>query len=240
MKKLNLLLILSIFFFSCEKDNDLNVLEANIEPTAETTLAKKQTNCDIIGTTSVTPNGIARFTYTTDINNPIITWRSLSSNITLISGQGTRTATFRFSNSFANGLIRAEGKNGLLICSDILYIKSSNTCTNKKPDLLVLSPQWNAQGETCPNTTIELNATSNEPGITRYEWKIGGATILRKNTKGDIIIVRTSSSSYINLDFQVRSISSICGTSGWTRVTGRSINCNSSPNPPGGGGVDPL
>jgi len=230
MKKIIFMFATITVLFSCQKESldsyDLEEIETvqNVVKDESTT---KQTNCNISGSTLVSGNTTRTFTYTTDISNSTITWTVLSGNITITSGQGTSSASFRFGSSFAGGSIRAVGQNGALICSDVITI--AGICQPKTPRITVASPQWGLNGETCPSQILEVFANNVDSGVTNYEWKIYGATFISSNTNTNSILVRTSSSVGIYVDFKVRTTSS-CGTSAWATKSGRTINCS------GGGG----
>jgi hypothetical protein len=94
--------------------------------------------------------------------------------------------------------------------------------------LLVLSPNWNSQGETCPNQSLELYADdNNNPATTSYNWNIQGATIT--NALGPTAIVKTWNNIGVPLYFAANAYNN-CGASNTVSVSGVTINCN------GGGG----
>ncbi len=126
-----------------------------------------------------------------------------------------------------------------LYCSDgtgtlsVTFSESGNACSDsrqltvlgasKQPQgIAVLSPDW-SNGQTCPNTVLELEVIDNQNPVypqTTYNWSISGATLLSGNGT-PTVFVRTSSAPWTTfLTFKVRAKYGSCGYSSWSTLYG--------------------
>lgn len=138
MKKLlkfSVVLLLLTLVFACEKNES-----ELVTPETKTNLDEKVLNqsialntiCDIEGTVivgetedeknqvSLCPGEIITIYYTSNFNVNSVQW-DYPSGISLISSQGSSSATFRIDSNFISGTIEAIGE-GELICSSKIYI----------------------------------------------------------------------------------------------------------------------
>ena len=95
-KTLFVLLIL-VFAASCEKDSAISEEDLNLKKD----LVKAP--CTIDGPDCGNPFSIVTFTYSSDAHNQSINWSVVNGDMSLISGQGTTSATFRLNSSFSGG-----------------------------------------------------------------------------------------------------------------------------------------
>lgn len=219
MKKIIYLLsIVAIAFTSCQKES----IEESGDLLKGTQESYSQTICGINGTTTPTPGSIHTYSYYNDqlSGSYNVNWGVLNGDVALISGQGTKTATFSFGNSFSGGSFYAESNTGSTVdCESTEFV----SCSIEAPlGITVASPNWSANNQTCPNIIIELFAdTKLNSTITSFQWTISGATVIQGNVNNDdYLMVRTGSG---NVNFSVRGTNA-CGTSGrvWLRGTQRS------------------
>ncbi|WP_428742348.1 hypothetical protein [Tenacibaculum sp.] len=130
MKNLFYLLFISFVLLTSCSDENIN----DLKDTPQTTEAPSKdysykTTCDITGNSCVFPNSTNTYTYTSNFNNSNINWSVLSGDITIKSGQGTKTITLEFGINFQGGEITAQGSdNGTLTCSDNFVISKCSGC----------------------------------------------------------------------------------------------------------------
>ena len=136
MKKLNQLFIgiLFISIISCSKEQQKPFDEsryfdqdANCTPVNNPATYSGVNCCDVDGRIIVQPNESYNYTYKgTYSNSPNlkINWEVISGSITIINGQNTSEATFKFGADFTTGKISATGKldSNCCDCQNILEI----------------------------------------------------------------------------------------------------------------------
>lgn len=130
MKKLKFLLVAILFIsiISCSKDEQ-KPFDESIYFDQDECEQSRGTCCDTDGRILVVPNQIYTYTYfnnTASETNPnyTINWEVLEGSITIISGQNTSEATFKFNSDFTTGKISATGKinEGCCECQDTIEI----------------------------------------------------------------------------------------------------------------------
>lgn len=152
-----------------------------------------------------------------------ITW-SVSNNLTIVSGQGTTSLKVR-PNTCSNttGTINASYNNSSCNVSKNISIKGASPTPNS---IFVLSPNWGYSGQTCPNTSLELNANVNPiSNDLYYDWSIAGATLNSGQGTATVFVTTPSSNSY--LTFRVRTRRGSCPYSSWRTIYGYSSSSNS-------------
>ena len=196
------------------------------------------TNCDysISGNSTVPATGTRTYTLSGGTGSvSSISW-TVPSTMTIVSGQGSSSLTVRSNTcSGATGAtLSVSYSNGGSSCSASKSVTVYGTGSAAVNSISVLSPNWNSQGQTCPNTVLELQANdfTNPWDNTYYQWSIAGATILSGQGTSTLFI-RTSSSSFSYQDYKVRAKKGNCAYSGWTYLSGTS----SSSYCGGGGGA---
>ncbi|MBP6126961.1 hypothetical protein [Flavobacterium sp.] len=132
MKNLNFLLIGILFttIISCSKDEQKTFDESiyfDQDPDCDLE-ANGYTCCDVDGRILVVPNNSYSYSYKGIANGnrtiENIIWSVESGSITIVSGQCTPNAIFKFGADFVNGKIQAQGKvGGCCVCVDIIEIK---------------------------------------------------------------------------------------------------------------------
>ncbi|NQY29906.1 MAG: hypothetical protein HRT69_10580 [Flavobacteriaceae bacterium] len=180
--KLTTIVLLLIFSISCERDDS----ELNIEPTIESTIEQKKnitdsdlnykviaTTCDILGSSIACPNQTLTYIYTSNSSYSNVTW-SYSTGITIISGQGTNTATFNFNPGFTTGYIQAQGQ-GFEVCSETIYLSCGNDDDDDDDDCGSINgiTQLNVLGNGfvkffIPNGSLIVNSGWSNP---TYYWE---------------------------------------------------------------------
>ncbi|WP_425389819.1 T9SS type A sorting domain-containing protein [Ekhidna sp.] len=103
-------------------------------------------------------------------------------------------------------------------------------------DITIVSPQWNSQNQTCPNTILELvvNDQNNQANITNYNWSIQGASLLSGQGTESVFVKIPNHFGTRYLTFSVRAQNS-CGYSSYNSLYGTS-NSNYGGCGDGGGG----
>lgn len=190
----------------------------------------------ISGASSVPSSGTRTFTLSGgngSLSN--ITW-SVPSGTSIVSGQGTSTLVVRSTRcNNGSGTLTVSYSNNGSSCSKTkgLTVYGSGSATPSR--IAVLNPNWNIQGQTCPNITLELEAIDHNNPLsgTTYDWVISGATILSGQGTSTLYI-RTFSNSFSYQDYQVRAKKNGCQWSGWRYLSG---TASSSYCGGGGGGV---
>jgi hypothetical protein len=131
MKKLEILFIgiLFISITSCSKEEQKPFDESIYYDQDEDCGQSRGTCCDTDGRILVLPNQIYSYTYfnnTSSFANPnySINWEVLEGSITLISGQNSSEAKFKFGSDFTIGKISATGKvdSSCCECNDVINI----------------------------------------------------------------------------------------------------------------------
>jgi|SRR5690606_27646376 len=181
--KLTILTFLLILSFSCEKDDsELNIESTiNQEKIIDSNVNSRvvRTECEVMGNTSACAGQTFTYTYTSDISNPNITW-SWTSGISIISGQGTNTATFQFNSGFSAGSISAIGV-GSETCSDTIDIicgggNGNNNCSC--PNLSLACYAYPAPiGTYPPDWRFRINDGLGVPSGWTANWSINHGTI---------------------------------------------------------------
>ena len=206
MKKPNFLIaILAVFFivnYSCSSDvQEVNEDLNNTERILKIDNSKNDTNskiaflgCGIDGPISGCPGQTVTYTYTSNFSVSNILWSVTRGNLTLISGQGTTTATFLIGNFFSGGWVQVLG-SGLPDCfasQEILKcgsIDNNDSCECPSPfidDRLCVSgghPHWRFQVDRI------------QPGD-QITWSIDHGTIHSNPNQSYVIIEPNSSSIY--------------------------------------------
>ena len=161
-KTLFVLLIL-VFAASCEKDSAISEEGLNFKKD----LVKAP--CTIDGPDCGNPFSIVTFTYSSDTHNQNINWSVVSGNMSLVSGQGTTSATFTLNSSFSGGSVNVTAGT----CS---LTKQILKCTPPPPSCgLTISNvnELNALGDdevafyTVPNLSSGWSITSSVFEVTR-------------------------------------------------------------------------
>lgn len=131
----NILILSSLLIFSCSKDGDdakSEEKEQSFEEVRQNSCddengLKKFTECCVEGPLMAIPEYVFSATYTTNIENPIYSWKVLGGSIELIEGGNSATAKFRTKNNFVRDTIvgQSHSVDGLG-CSDLIVITSNN------------------------------------------------------------------------------------------------------------------
>ena len=121
-QKINLIILLLILFISCEtKDSDLRNKIVSKQKKEITKIPNNGlTKCTINGSKRACANNILTYTYTSKNSKSNLIWL-FSNGISIISGQGTNTATFHFDSEFRKGYIEVINKTSKN-CSDKIII----------------------------------------------------------------------------------------------------------------------
>ncbi len=203
--KFALIIISLIVFSSCSTDEiepDIQLIES-IESFA------KSTDCDIEGSSIVSPGSTVTYTYTSNLSPNTITWSILSGNISIISGQGTNTVTLSFASNFNGGSILADGINGVIHCSESFSISACTPPTYVEIDQI----SGACMGDVFTFTANPNGSTDN--GL--YQWSVfQGATILSGQGTPTITVASPSSSGFLIRVTHVNSCMS-------TQVTGANL-----------------
>jgi|TARA_B110000037_G_C17001313_1_gene457347 hypothetical protein len=196
--KLTTIALLLIFSISCENDDSELNIESTIEQEkiVESNLKSKffKTNCEVTGSKSACSGQTFTYTYTSDIQNPNITWNSSPAGAISLISQSGNSATFQFNSGFTIGFISAIGV-GSETCSDTIKVVCGNgdvgndTCACPAPiidDRLCVSgghPHWRFQ----------VDGISSSDQIT---WSINHGTIHSNPNQSYVIIEPNSGSTY--------------------------------------------
>lgn len=160
-----------------------------------------------------------------------ISW-SVSSNLAMVSGQGSTILKVRpntCNNTTGTITVTYNGN-----CTELKTV-AINGASPVPNGIVVASPNWNAAGQTCPNTTLELFATNNSGHSNlQYNWSIAGATLLSGQGTSSVMVKTPSSNSY--LSFRVRTKRANCPYSQWRSLNGYSSASNPGCGLGGGGG----
>lgn len=127
--------LLSIFLFSCSKDEEEmqeEVLVPEFEHTTNATCEEVESNeegtsCCVFGKAKVSAGETVTYNYCANLaNQRSVEWKVISGKITIIT-QGESSVTVRFENDFTTGELLAFGKEQLPngfngSCSDLLVI----------------------------------------------------------------------------------------------------------------------
>lgn len=163
-----------------------------------------------------------------------VNW-SVSSNLTIVNQNSTSITVKPTSCTTGSGNISATYYQNLEFCSTSKNVSISGGSLAPN-GISVLSYDW-SNGETCPNTTLELNVIdNNNPAYpqTTYDWSISGATLLSGNGT-ETVFVKTADVEWTNyLTFKVRAKYGSCSYSAWTTLYGTADPSNCSG---GGSGV---
>lgn len=179
-----------------------------------------------------TPKVKANSTFTLSGGVGSISW-AVGNNLTIVSGQGTSSIVVAPNTcSHTSSFIEATSHNGQ--CTELINVTVDGR--SPKPNkIAVLSPNWSANGKTCPNTELELEAfVPSFSGTLTYEWSISGATLLSGQGTPSVVVKTNSSNSY--LSFKVRTRRNSCPNSGWFTRSGYSSSSNPGCSGGGGGG----
>lgn len=176
MKKIGTLIVFMalLAFASCSKEaieTDIQQAESQITKGKNNPLTAR-TNCDILGSSQITPGSTVTYTYSSNFTPNDVNWSVQSGSITIVSGQGTNTVTLSFGSNFTTGSIFAIGSgNGGIVCSDSMTITAG--CT---PPTEIEIVQVSGA---CPGQTFTFRADTN--GSTTggsYQWTVfQGASI---------------------------------------------------------------
>ena len=79
------------------------------------------TGCGIAGPLEAAPGETLSYEYKSNIKNPEVTWFIDAGSITIVSGQNSSKATFKFGDDFSTGAIRCLGE-GDRSCSEGISI----------------------------------------------------------------------------------------------------------------------
>jgi len=155
----------------------------------------------------------------------------VSSNLTIVSTNGNSIQVKPNTCSNTTGTITVTYNNG---CTESKNVSIAGASPRPRR-IVVASPQWNAAGQTCPNTQLELIALINT-GHTNlyYDWDIAGAALISGQGTSSVIVQTPPGNS--NLYFKVRTKRANCPYSAWRTLSGYSSNSNNGCNG-GGGGV---
>jgi hypothetical protein len=170
------------------------------------------------------------FTLTNVPSGSTVSWAK-SSNLTSVSGQNSNTFTVGGTAANAQGWVQPTISGA---CGDTTLSKTYLWVG--KPvipaTIQVISPQWNSQNQTCPDTILELVSydVNNDPDITSYFWSIQGATILNGQGTESVFVKIPDHIGTRQLSFAVRAVNS-CGNSSYQTLYG-----TSNPNYGGCGG----
>ena len=127
-----LLFLISILFINCSSEKDATapiipkIDDSYLYDQDENCVTARGTCCDIDGRILVEPNSTYTYTHTFNRGLYSVDWTVLSGDITLVSGQNTNSATFKFGNNFTTGQISAFATakiNGLECENRILVSK---------------------------------------------------------------------------------------------------------------------
>lgn len=130
------------------------------------TSCEVQTFCEVSGPETATVGEIVTFTYSTDIPNPVIEWDVISGNITLISGQGTNTATFIVNGS---GQVSATGTNGEQCMATESITVPSAPCETHMAEIEAVLDWYN-----CFVNIQDIAPRDPDCGPYTYEWNVTG------------------------------------------------------------------
>ena len=115
MKKKLALLILLFSFLNCTKEEKIIDDSYLFDQDEDCIENDKGTCCDVDGRILVEPDSYYTYTYKgiSNLNSSTqnITWSAVGS-ISIVSGQGTSQASFKFNSDFTSGQISAIGKVG--------------------------------------------------------------------------------------------------------------------------------
>lgn len=184
----------------------------------------------ISGSGTVTGNT----TYTlTGGNYTNINWENIIGNLSVVSESGNSITVSPSNCGISTATIPVTYQDNGSQCNTSKTVTVSSSSQNPA-SISVLSANWN-NGQTCPNTTLELEVVDNNNPVypqTSYDWQISGATILSGNGTPTLMVRTSNSPGTTFLTFKVRAKYSTCAYSAWTNLNGTS----SSTNCAGGGG----
>ena len=193
MKKHNYLIffIVLAILFSCEKDNaeletilseetyvigEIGNSSTKSNSDKVNTLNKNSflSDCGTLGPLCTSPNQTLSYTYFTPDINPNITWTVNSGNISIISGQGTNTATFATGSNFNGAQISVQGVGpiGCVSTRNILLCGGVNPPDQDECEYILGINDEYIDGTQSGANVVYLNAGGNFPIGTTYEWEI--------------------------------------------------------------------
>jgi len=142
------------------------------------------TTCDILGNFSPTPGSVVTYTYSSNIAPNVVNWSIQSGNMTIISGQGTRTVTVRLSSNFTIGRIFADGFGG----GNISCAKSKVIIAPCVPPTFVSIRQETAA---CHGQIVAFNAFFDGNTSGTYQWAtpVGGSIVSGQGTSRIRVLV---------------------------------------------------
>lgn len=159
-----------------------------------------------------------------------VNW-TVGNGLSLLSGQGTTQIQVGALPGNAPGQLNSSITATVQGCPPVSFPVTLIYQIYAPTGIHVLSPNWNANGETCPNTLLELmvNDSQNPIGTVSYNWNIGGATIVSGQGTNTVFVLTSPNPPPTYLAFSVQAVNG-CGTSDWFHLYGETIDCG------GGGG----
>lgn len=121
MKKLLVFSFVFLFisFLSCSKDDEQSDSQTKEEIAAqnkcEEAINNATTNggvaCCVLGKLKAAPGDTAEYTYNSSFTNKTYNWTIVSGDITIISGENSKTVKVKFGDNFTGGEIVGLGDN---------------------------------------------------------------------------------------------------------------------------------